>query len=394
MKEFSMKRLIALLALIFPLALTGLQAEDATGRLGLGGALGLNDAYARKSLRRGTDADVFGSAWLRFGFSKKNELMLGYDNLQLKPKGAAAAGRSIVQPVTLNLWHSVSADRRLTPFWVVGAGVADLRRMDVSRRTALAVQAGGGLEYFVCRGFSVGALIRAHHVANRHSNGTTEGTLFSAGLMANVFLPAGPAAEPAAPPVVQSAPVEKAVAALPAPDADGDGVADALDQCPGTARGVAVNANGCPRDSDNDGVADNDDKCPNTPAGQLVNAEGCPTETVSVNLDIKFDPSQAVVKPEFDAPIKKVADFLARFPGATVVIEGHTDNAGNPATSQPLSQRRADSVRKVLVEKFAVDPARVTATGFGDAKPIADNATAAGRAQNRRVVATVSAVKK
>jgi OOP family OmpA-OmpF porin len=90
--------------------------------------------------------------------------------------------------------------------------------------------------------------------------------------------------------VVRSAPVEKPLAAAPAPDADGDGVADALDQCPGTGRGVAVNASGCPRDSDNDGVIDNDDKCPNTPAGQLVNADGCPAETVSVNLDIKFDP--------------------------------------------------------------------------------------------------------
>lgn len=389
-----MKRSIALFALMSLFALSGLRAEDATGRLGLGGAFGLDDAYARKVLRRGTDADVFGSAWLRFGFSQKNELALAYDNLQLKPKGAAAAGRSIVQPVTLNLWHSVSPDRRLTPFWVVGAGVADLRRMDVSRRTGLALQAGGGLEYFVCRGFSLGALVRAHYVANRHSNGTTEGTLLSAGLMANLFWPAGPAKAAEAAPVVRSAPVEKPLAAAPAPDADGDGVADALDQCPGTGRGVAVNASGCPRDSDNDGVIDNDDKCPDTPAGQLVNADGCPAETVSVNLDIKFDPGQAVVKPEFDAAIKKVADFLARFPGTTVVIEGHTDNAGNPATSQPLSQRRADAVRKVLVEKFAVDGARVSAKGFGDTKPVADNATAAGRAQNRRVVATVSAVKK
>ncbi|MBL0349056.1 MAG: OmpA family protein [Elusimicrobia bacterium] len=125
-----------------------------------------------------------------------------------------------------------------------------------------------------------------------------------------------------------------------------------------------------------------------------MNSAGCPAETVSVTLDIKFDAGQFAVKPAFDEQIGKVADFMARFPNTTVVIEGHTDNAGNPATSLPLSQRRADAVRQVLVAKFHVAPGRVTAKGYGDTRPIANNKTPDGRAANRRVIATLSATKK
>lgn len=73
------------------------------------------------------------------------------------------------------------------------------------------------------------------------------------------------------------------------PDEDGDGVADHLDKCPGTPRGVTVDSVGCPIDSDGDGVPDYLDKCPNTPAGTAVNAEGCPIDSdgdgVPDNLD-------------------------------------------------------------------------------------------------------------
>jgi OOP family OmpA-OmpF porin len=63
------------------------------------------------------------------------------------------------------------------------------------------------------------------------------------------------------------------------PDADGDGVPDHLDKCPGTPKGVAVDANGCPPDSDGDGVPDYLDKCPDTPAGVKVDAKGCPIDS-------------------------------------------------------------------------------------------------------------------
>jgi OOP family OmpA-OmpF porin len=70
---------------------------------------------------------------------------------------------------------------------------------------------------------------------------------------------------------------------------------------------------------------------------------------------------------------------------ATGVVEGHTDSVGNDDYNQKLSQRRADAVRKYLVDK-GIAGARLTATGLGETQPVADNGTADGRAQNRRVV--------
>lgn len=187
---------------------------------------------------------------------------------------------------------------------------------------------------------------------------------------------------------------EEPVIVVAMADADGDGVADDMDACPATPAGTMVDATGCPKDSDKDGVLDVLDKCPETPAGTLVDADGCPVEKVSVALDIKFAVGKADLSPDFDSQLAKVSDFMKRFPDTTVVIEGHTDNAGSAVLNKKLSQARADAVRKALVDRFGVAEGRVNALGFGAEKPLSDNASAEGRAANRRVVATISAVNK
>jgi OOP family OmpA-OmpF porin len=73
-----------------------------------------------------------------------------------------------------------------------------------------------------------------------------------------------------------------------------------------------------------------------------------------------------------------------------VTIEGHTDNRGNAAKNKQLSQKRADAVKAEVV-KLGVDAGRLSAVGYGADKPIADNNTEEGRAQNRRVVASAQA---
>ena len=85
---------------------------------------------------------------------------------------------------------------------------------------------------------------------------------------------------------------------------------------------------------------------------------------------------------------------MKTYPDTTVEIEGHTDNVGSEAYNLDLSKRRAESVKNYLVENLGIDPARLSAAGYGFSRPIADNNTREGRAQNRRVVATVKAVKK
>lgn len=102
-------------------------------------------------------------------------------------------------------------------------------------------------------------------------------------------------------------------------------------------------------------------------------------------IDIKFDTNKADIKPQYHDELKKLADFLKEFPEAKGVIEGHTDNVGAKEMNMKLSQRRADGVRNYLIKNFRIAPERLSATGFGPTKPIADNKTAAGKQQNRRI---------
>lgn len=122
---------------------------------------------------------------------------------------------------------------------------------------------------------------------------------------------------------------------------------------------------------------------------EVVIAE--PAEAVRVELDVKFDFDKAQVKPESYGDIKALADFLKQYPSTSTVVEGHTDSVGSDTYNQGLSERRAKAVRDVLVNQYGVEGGRVNAVGYGESRPVADNATAEGRAINRRVEAEVEA---
>lgn len=181
-------------------------------------------------------------------------------------------------------------------------------------------------------------------------------------------------------------------AGLPAlggcPDADSDGIADKDDSCPSEA-GPAENK-GCPwPDTDGDGVLDKDDKCVDV-AGTVAN-NGCPevTEEVQKQLNdyartILFDTGRASIKAESTSVMVDIIQILGEYPTAKFTVEGHTDSVGRASTNQALSEKRANSVRDFLIEK-GIGADRLTAIGYGEDKPIATNATRAGRKQNRRV---------
>jgi outer membrane protein OmpA-like peptidoglycan-associated protein len=114
-------------------------------------------------------------------------------------------------------------------------------------------------------------------------------------------------------------------------------------------------------------------------------------EAVRVELDVKFDFDKAQVKEGSFADIKNLADFMAQYPQTTTVVEGHTDSIGTDTYNQGLSERRANAVRDVLVNQYGVNSSRVNSVGYGETRPVADNATDAGRAINRRVEAEVEA---
>ena len=182
-------------------------------------------------------------------------------------------------------------------------------------------------------------------------------------------------------------------------DGDMDGVMDNVDACPKTPIGKKVDDRGCmvvekpDVDSDGDGVYDKSDKCPDTPKGALVDDTGCQKELekeVSVNLAINFATNSDAVAADYDAELKKVADFMKQYAGTSVVIEGHTDSVGRADYNQTLSERRAASVAGALSERFGVDASRITSVGYGETKPVESNETAEGRSANRRVVAVIS----
>ena len=209
-------------------------------------------------------------------------------------------------------------------------------------------------------------------------------------------------------------------------DSDGDGVPNHLDKCPNTPAGVAVDENGCPFDEDQDGVPDYLDKCKGTIAAarNYVDENGCPKDTdgdgipdyidrcpqvagVAENYGcpgvkkeilkvfkqalngIQFETGKATIKSSSNQILDQVVKIMKENPDFNLDIAGHTDNVGQPDFNLDLSKRRAEAVKAYLVKK-GVSEQRMTSAGYGDTRPIATNATAAGRTQNRRVEFTVA----
>lgn len=192
-------------------------------------------------------------------------------------------------------------------------------------------------------------------------------------------------------------------APVSARDSDRDGINDNKDKCANTPYGTKVDATGCAvatakvSDSDNDGVNDNKDKCANTPSTDIVDAKGCSVfieEQVSVNIEVLFGNNSSVVSNPSDSQFQDFADFMNRYPETDAVIEGHASAPGAAAYNMMISEKRAKSVRTLLVERYGVKASRITAKGFGESQLLDTSNTSAAHKQNRRIVATVSASQK
>jgi OOP family OmpA-OmpF porin len=175
-------------------------------------------------------------------------------------------------------------------------------------------------------------------------------------------------------------------------DNDSDGMPDGQDKCPAEA-GPAENG-GCPdSDKDADGIVDRLDKCPEEFG--VAEEKGCAKQykmvvvkkdRIEIKKQIKFGTGSAkIIGKESFAILGDVAQVLRDMPTIKKLrIEGHTDSVGNDTANLKLSQKRADSVMAQLI-KLGIDPGRLEAVGFGETRPIASNATKAGRAENRRI---------
>lgn len=170
------------------------------------------------------------------------------------------------------------------------------------------------------------------------------------------------------------------------PDRDRDGILDMDDRCPDDA-GVPE-FGGC-ADTDGDGFSDPNDMCVNEPGGE-GSTDGCPAvvvtkEAVVILEKVLFDTNEATILGESFPLLNGVATVLRDNPQIKrIEVQGHTDDVGEASYNQQLSQRRAEAVRKYLIDK-GIDASRLTAKGFGESAPLVEGTDAASRAKNRRV---------
>ncbi len=310
------------------------------------------------------------------------------------------------------------ASGKVSPYVLFGFGQQDLDYMMGATKistTDTVMNLGGGVMYALDDKWSFRGELRAIH----NSDQSLQDYLLLTGLQYSW----GGSQQP------QVIYTPEPVYVLPA-DADGDGVVDANDRCPNTPLGWEVGTDGCPLDYDQDRVPNSIDECPNTPIGMQVGANGCPldedkdgvsdakdrcpgtapdiivddngcaktitkqtTEAIKEQINIVFDSNQSVIKSEFKGEVAKIADLAKANGNSFITIEGHTDSSGNPAKNKVLSLARATAVMNMLISDYGIDTSRVSAVGFGSTKPVATNATAEGKAQNRRVIAVLTAEK-
>jgi len=289
-------------------------------------------------------------------------------------------------------------DGRISPYLLGGVGVLESDSGLATDDTSAALSIGAGLDLrFGSSPWALRAEYRSR--ASSQSNVDLTDQIATLGLRYSFGK--------------KSAPVAVAAAAVD-PDTDGDGVPDSRDQCPSTPPGASVDARGCEVDSDRDGVVDSRDRCPNTPAGAAVDVNGCeldsdndgvvdskdecPNTAAGAPVDrrgceirgtirlegVQFETNSDRLLPEANRVLDQAAAALAKYPDLVVEVAGHTDAQGDAGYNLGLSERRAKTVRDYLIANGA-NAGSLTARGYGETEPVADNGTAEGRAQNRRV---------
>lgn len=114
------------------------------------------------------------------------------------------------------------------------------------------------------------------------------------------------------------------------------------------------------------------------------------TEEYCSILDIQFEINKEEIQREEKERLAVLGTFLKKYPNTTATIEGHTDNVGPSEENMKLSQHRAESVVSYLTADHKIDPSRLTAVGYGEKRPIADNSTDEGKRMNRRIGAVIA----
>lgn len=284
----------------------------------------------------------------------------------------------------LNGVYELSKSNGVTPFVKAGLGYETMSNHQFDNHNSLFADAGAGVKVALAE--QIALKLEAIDMVKFNDFNWDNNFLMMAGLSFAL----GEKVKPAPAPVAEAPKAQPAPAPKPAPkpviaapvDSDKDGVFDPQDKCPNSPAGFKVDANGCNIDSDKDGVLDPADKCPDTPAGFKVDADGCPL-SATLHLNFAFD-SNKIVDADSTAKVTNFANFMKDSPAYKATITGHTDSIGKEDYNQKLSEKRAETVKSMLVEQ-GVAADRLSAFGKGETSPVASNKTKEGRAENRRI---------
>ncbi len=155
-------------------------------------------------------------------------------------------------------------------------------------------------------------------------------------------------------------------------------------------------------DGDNDSVLDKHDQCPNSPKGNKVDQYGCTDyskmkpikeEVVTISLLVNFENDQYKVQEEYFPKIKRVANFLKKYPKTSLIIEGHTSSQGSSAYNKKLSQKRANEIMRILINGFAINATRLSAIGYGEEQLLDLADVFEAHKINRRIEGKISVTK-
>lgn len=244
--------------------------------------------------------------------------------------------------------------KEVSPYFVASAGLMNSNAGN-SNALGIIAEAGFGVSYKINNNISLRSDVRYRYNDNLNKSLTTGNRDRYNDAVVNVgfVIPFGSSSQEAVAPKKEIAVPVKEVTKKVNPDLDGDGVQNEYDECP------------------------------NTKKGSVVDKKGCELERVTLT-EVNFNSGSSNLTAEAKTALDKLVKNINEYPKKeTIEIQGHTDSTGSNRLNMMISQGRAKSVATYLVDSGVSN--EITSNGYGEEKPIADNSTKEGRAQNRRV---------